>query len=248
MPNDDVQLARNEKLETLTCAERIDCLVALLSQKNILAISPQEYAGAVDKYYNEVQGAKNARKEQREKDLVTTTTKLQANIKKVVVGIMLVTILAALLSLAMLAVFKPTLDPSTMPLHSGTLLSFLGFIVRLQPILRRLRVLKDKITALKEKANFDAEQSLHAENLMRIIRAEALLVWVGVRQWLPDSRGSVDGCQSSGFRLLPAGLYGLYDPLSWLPSCETMDLSIYDLATLVQQRGGTTVTHRRFAK
>ena len=182
MPNDDVQLARNEKLETLTCSERIDCLVALLSQKNILAISAQEYAGAVDKYYNELQRAKNARKEQREKDFVTTTTKLQANIKNVVVGIMLVTILAALVSLALLAIFKPTLDPSIMPLHSGTLLTFLGFIVALAAYLATVaRALKDKITALKEKTNFDAEQiAKHAENLMRIIKAEALLVWIGV--------------------------------------------------------------------
>jgi hypothetical protein len=43
------------------------------------------------------------------------------------------------------------------------------------------RSLKDKITALKEKTQFDANQiTRHAENLMRIIRAEALLVAVGM--------------------------------------------------------------------
>jgi hypothetical protein len=99
--------------------------------------------------------------------------------KNVVVGIMLVTILAALVSLALLAIFKPTLDPSTMPLHSGTLLTFLGFIVALAASLATVaRALKDKIT-LKEKTNFDAEQIANTRRILCELSGRKL-VWIGV--------------------------------------------------------------------
>ena len=182
MANGDVHITKDEKLDTLTCAEMIDCLVTLLIEKNILDIKPEEYAGALDKYYNQLEAAKQSRKASRDQQLDAVKQKLQGNIKKVVVGIILVAFLAALASVLLLTVFKPALRPSTMPVNSGTLLTFLGFVVALAAYLATVaRSLKDKITALKEKTPFDANQiTPHAENLMRIIRAEALLVAVGM--------------------------------------------------------------------
>lgn len=182
MANGDVRITKDEKLETLNCAEMIDCLVTLLIEKNILTIKPEEYAGALDRYSNQLEAAKQSRKVSRDQQLDAMKQRLQGNIRKVVVGIILVTLLAVLVSVSLLVVFKPTLRPSTMPVNSGTLLTFLGFVVALAAYLATVaRSLKDKITALKEKTPFDAKQiTPHAENLIRIIRAEALLVAVGM--------------------------------------------------------------------
>ncbi len=172
----------SERVANLTTAQKLDCLARLLSDKRILAISREEYAQALGTYSAELQKSETARKQHREAGLKPTTDKLQANIKSVVLGIVIVFVLAALMSIALLATFKPTLDASTMPLHPGTLLSFLGFIVALAAYLATVaRALKDKMTELKEKPIFDADPiTKHAENLMRIIRAEALLVSIGV--------------------------------------------------------------------
>jgi hypothetical protein len=182
MVNGDVHITKDEKIETLTCAEMIDCLVTLLTEKNILTINPEEYAGALDKYYNQLVAAKQSRKVSRDQQLDAMRQRLQGNVRNVVVGIILVTFLAIVVSGSLLVVFKPALRPSTMPVNSGTLLTFLGFVVALAAYLATVaRSLKDKITALKEKTQFDANQiTRHAENLMRIIRAEALLVAVGM--------------------------------------------------------------------
>ncbi len=182
MANSDSHITKDEKIETLTCAEMIDCLVMLLIEKNIITIKPEEYAGALDKCYNQLEDAKQRRKVLREQQLDATRKSLQGNIRKVVVGIVLVTFLAALVSVSLLVVFQATLRPSTMPVNSGSLLTFLGFVVALAAYLATVaRSLKDKITALKEKTPFDANQiTPHTENLMRIIRAEALLVAIGM--------------------------------------------------------------------
>ena len=201
MAEGDVQITKNDRLEALACVEIIDCVMTFLIEKKILTINPEEYTGALEKYYSELQAAQQSREALREQPLAATTQKLQGNIRKVVVGIVLVTILAALLSIALLTIFKPTLDPSTMAVHSGTLLTFLGFVVALAAYLATVaRSLKEKITALKAKTPFEPEQiKTHAENLMRIIRAEALLVSVGVMTMGRILVGPLMNVQVTGF-------------------------------------------------
>ena len=172
----------NDRIANLTTAQKLDCLVRVLSDKKILPFSQQQYDAALVDYSMELKTVEPKRKQDRETALKQTTDKLKANITSVVLGIVIVFVLAVLMSLALLAAFQPKLDLSTMPLQPGTLLSFLGFIVALAAYLATVaRSLKDKMTELKEKPIFDtAEIGKHAENLMRIIRAEALLVSLGL--------------------------------------------------------------------
>ena len=172
----------NDRIANLTTAQKLDCLVRVLSDKETTLISRDKYEAAMLTYSADLENIDVARKQYRKTALKDTTQNLQGNIKSVVLGIVIVFVLAVLMSIALLAAFQPKLDLSTMPLQPGTLLSFLGFIVALAAYLATVaRSLKDKMTELKEKPTFDAaEIAKHAENLMRIIRAEALLVSLGL--------------------------------------------------------------------
>ena len=172
----------NDRIANLTTAQKLDCLVRVLSDKETTLISRDKYEAAMLTYSADLENIDGARKQYREAALKDTTQNLQGNIKSVVLGIVIVFVLAVLMSIALLAAFQPKLDLSTMPLQPGILLSFLGFIVALAAYLATVaRSLKDKMTELKEKPTFDAaEIAKHAENLMRIIRAEALLVSLGL--------------------------------------------------------------------
>ena len=172
----------NDRIANLTTSQKLDCLVRVLSDKETTLISRAKYEAAMLTYSADLENIDAARKQYRETALKGTTQNLQGNIKSVVLGIVIVFVLAVLISIALLAAFQPKLDLSTMPLQPGTLLSFLGFIVALAAYLATVaRSLKDKMTELKEKPTFDAaEIAKHAENLMRIIRAEALLVSLGL--------------------------------------------------------------------
>jgi multisubunit Na+/H+ antiporter MnhF subunit len=182
MKNENVDIAGNEKAQALTAAEKIDALVMLLLEKKKIDVTPADYAGALETFHGDLESAKVARKTSLETAIAATTAKLQSNIRRVVLGVVFVALIAALLSSGLLVIFEPALDPATMPVNSSSLLTLLGFVVALAAYLATLaRTLKDKITALKEKAKIDAAQiAAHAENLMRVIRAEALLVTVGL--------------------------------------------------------------------
>jgi hypothetical protein len=121
----------NDRIANLTTAQKVDCLVRVLSDKKILPFSQQEYDAVLADYSTELKTVEPKRKQDRETALNDTTQNLQGNIKSVVLGIVIVFVLAVLMSIALLAAFQPKLDLSTMPLQPGTLLSFLGFIVAL---------------------------------------------------------------------------------------------------------------------
>jgi hypothetical protein len=171
-----------DRVANLTTAQRLDCLVRVLSEKETPLLNRDKYEAALGAYGAELKEAETARKHFRDTALKGTTDDLQGNIRKVVMGIVIVFTLAVLTSIVLLASFQPKLDPSTMALNPGTLLSFLGFIVALAAYLATVaRALKDKLTELKDKPIFDAAPiEKHAKNLIGIIRAEALLVSIGV--------------------------------------------------------------------
>ena len=128
----------NDRIANLTTAQKLDCLVRVLSDKKILPFSQQQYDAALVDYSMELKTVEPKRKQDRETALKQTTDKLKANITSVVLGIVIVFVLAVLMSIALLAAFQPKLDLSTMPLQPGTLLSFLGFIVALAAYLATL--------------------------------------------------------------------------------------------------------------
>jgi hypothetical protein len=188
MASQSNQLSLAEQMDSLTKGEIIDCLAKFLSEKQELKFHHDDYRGALANYFNQVKTTRKEKKRRKEGKLAPITDKLKGNVKPAVIGIIIVVVLATGFTFGLLKIFTPPLTASTMPVHAGTLLTFLGFVVALAAYLATVaRGLKEKLADLNESLDVDAhdyeKQSAnykkHAENLMKIIRAEALLVGIG---------------------------------------------------------------------
>jgi len=171
-----------EPNEVFSTTEMLDFLMTLLIEKNVIPITSEEYAARSATYYNQLTKLRTARKDSLEAALKATKEKLEHNIRSIVLAIIIVMIVAGVVSFGLLMIFTPTLKPATMPLHSGTILTFLGFVVALAAYLATVgRALKEKIGKLKEQPEAATGEIMRqAMNLTRIFRAEAMLVFLGL--------------------------------------------------------------------